>query len=51
MKYYLVGFNDDGVLVTEQVSATDSDKAKIEAQSLHPDLQIIAVKLLKQGGN
>jgi hypothetical protein len=50
MKDYLVGFNDDGILVTEQVSATDPDQAKAEAQPLHPGLQIIAVKLLKQGG-
>jgi len=50
MNNYLVGFNNDGILVTEQVSAADADKAKAEAQPLHPDLQIIAVKLLKQGG-
>jgi len=50
MKDYLVGFNDDGILITEQVSATDPDKAKTEAQPLHPDLSIILVKWLKQGG-
>ena len=47
MNDYLVGFNDDGTLITEQVSAIDADKAKAEAQALHPGLQIIAVKLLK----
>jgi hypothetical protein len=50
MNKYLVGFNNDGILVTETVTASDSEQAKAEAQPLHPDLQIIAVKLLKQGG-
>jgi len=50
MKDYLVGFNNDGTLITEQVSATDPDEAKAEAQPLHPDLPIIFVKWLKQGG-
>ncbi len=50
MKEYIVGFNDDGILVTEQVSATDPEQAKAEAQPLHPDLLIIFVKWLKQGG-
>ncbi len=50
MKDYLVGFNDDGTLVTEQVSAIGPDEAKAEAQPLHADLPIIFVKWLKQGG-
>jgi hypothetical protein len=50
MSNYLVGFNDDGVLIAEPVTATDAEQAKAEAQSLHPDLPIIATKLLKQGG-
>jgi hypothetical protein len=50
MNEYVVGFNDDGTLVTEQVAATDKEQAKAEAQPLHPDLQIIFVKWLKQGG-
>ena len=50
MNNYLVGFNDDGTLITEQVSATDPDQAKAEAQPLHPNLPIIFVKWLKQGG-
>jgi len=50
MKQYLIGFNDDGILIKETVSAIDAETAKTEAQTLHPDLQIIAVKLLKQGG-
>lgn len=51
MKDYAVGFNDDGILITEQVSANDAEEAKTEAQPLHPDLPIIFVKWLKQGGN
>jgi hypothetical protein len=50
MNDYLVGFNDDGMLVTEPVTAADKEQAKVEAQPLHPDLQIIFVKWLKQGG-
>ncbi len=50
MNEYLVGFNDDGTLVTERVTATDKEQAKAEAQPLHPDLPIILVKWLKQGG-
>ena len=49
MNNYLVGFNDDGMLVTEAVTAADKDQAKAEAQPLHPDLPIIFVKWLKQG--
>jgi hypothetical protein len=47
MNEYLVGFNDDGTLITETVSALDKEQAKIEAQPLHPDLPIIFVKYLK----
>jgi hypothetical protein len=47
MNEYLVGFNDDGTLITEKVSATDKEQAKVEAQPLHPDLPIIFVKYLK----
>jgi hypothetical protein len=50
MNEYVVGFNDDGTLVREQVTATDKEQAKAEAQPLHPDLPIILVKWLKQGG-
>ena len=50
MNTYLVGFNDDGTLITETVTAADTEQAKAEAQPLHPDLQTIAVKLLKPGG-
>ena len=50
MNEYVVGFNNDGILVREQVTATDKEQAKAEAQPLHPDLQIIFVKWLKQGG-
>ena len=50
MNEYLVGFNDDGTLITETVTAADKEQAKAEAQPLHPDLPIIFVKLLKQGG-
>lgn len=49
MNEYLVGFNNDGTLITEQVSAADKEQAKAEAQPLHPDLPIIFVKYLKQG--
>jgi hypothetical protein len=49
MNQYIVGFNDDGTLITEQVSAIDKDQAKLQAQPLHPDLPIIFVKYLKQG--
>jgi hypothetical protein len=47
MNEYLVGFNDDGILIKETVMATDKEQAKTEAQLLHPDLQIIFVKWLK----
>jgi hypothetical protein len=50
MNDYLVGFNDDGILVTEAVTAADKEQAKAEAQPLHPDLPMIFVKWLKQGG-
>jgi hypothetical protein len=50
MNNYLVGFNDDGVLITEPVTAPDKEQAKAKAQPLHPDLKIIFVKWLKQGG-
>ena len=49
MNEYIVGFNDDGTLVTEKVSAADKEQAKVEAQSLHPDLPIIFIKYVKQG--
>jgi hypothetical protein len=50
MNNYLVGFNDDGTLIEEPVTATDKDEAKAKAQPLRPDLNIIFVKWLKQGG-
>jgi len=49
MNSYSVGFNDNGILITENVQAINTNEAKLEAQPLHPDLQIIAVKLIKQG--
>ena len=50
MNQYLVGFNDDGTLVTEKVTAIDQEQAKEIAQPLHPDLPIIFVKWLKPQG-
>jgi hypothetical protein len=47
MNKYLVGFNDDGILVMETVTATEVEQAKAEAQPLHPDLLIIFVNQLK----
>jgi hypothetical protein len=47
MNDYLVGFNDDGILVEEKVKANDKDEAKSIAQPMHPNLQIIFVKFLK----
>jgi len=49
MNEYLVGFNNDGILVTETVSASDPVQAKAEAQPLHPDFQIIAVNCSNKG--
>jgi hypothetical protein len=51
MNSYLVGFNDDGILILEPITAKDKDEARLKAQPLHPDLSIILVKLIKQGGN
>ena len=50
MNTYSVGFNNDGTLITETVTATDAEQARTVAQPLHPDLQIIGTKLLKSGG-
>lgn len=47
MNNYLVGFNDDGILITEQVQAANPDQAKKIAQPKYPDLPIIFVKWLK----
>ena len=47
MNEYIVGFNDDGTLITEKVSASDKEQARVEAQPLHPDLPIILVKFIK----
>ena len=33
MNEYVVGFNDDGTLVTEQVAAADKEQAKAEARA------------------
>ena len=49
MNKCLVGFNDDGILILEAVTAIDKEQAKLEAQPLHPDLPIIFVKWDKQG--
>ena len=51
MNNYLVGFNNDGILILEPVTAIDKDEAKVKAQPLYPDLNIILVKLTKQGEN
>ncbi len=51
MNSYSVGFNNDGILILEPITATNKDEAKIKAQLLHPDLSIILVKWIKQGGN
>jgi hypothetical protein len=48
MNNYLVGFNNDGILIEEPITANDKDEAKVKAQPLHPDLSIIFVKWLKQ---
>ena len=50
MNNYLVGFNNDGILIEEPITANNKDEAKVKAQPLHPDLSIIFVKWLKQGG-
>lgn len=47
MNNYLVGFNDDGTLITEKVQASDAEQAKVEAQPLHLGLPIIFVKWIK----
>ena len=50
MNSYLVGFNNDGILILEPITATDKDEARLKAQPLHSDLSIILVKWIKQGG-
>lgn len=47
MNKYRVGFNDDGILVVEEIEANDVELAKSLAQEIHPDLPIIFAKLLK----
>lgn len=47
MNEYRLGFNDDGILIEEQVEAENPDQAKIIAQPKYPDLPIIFVKWLK----
>jgi hypothetical protein len=47
MNNYVVGFNNDGILITEQVQASDPDQAKEIAQPKYPDLPIIFVTRLK----
>lgn len=47
MNKYRVGFNDDGILIVEEVEANDVDLAKSLAQEIHPDLPIIFAKLAK----
>ena len=47
MSKYRVGFNDDGILITEEVEANDVELAKSLAQEIHPDLPIIFAKLIK----
>ena len=50
MNNYVVGFNNDGILITEQVQASDPNQAKEIAQPKYPDLPIIFVKWLKPQG-
>lgn len=42
----MVYYNNDGILIEEPVSAHDEAEAREIGQGLHPDLQIVAVKLL-----
>jgi hypothetical protein len=48
MKDYIVYYNNDGILVQEPVQAEDEVVARELGQELHPDLEIIAVKLIKK---
>jgi hypothetical protein len=47
MDKYNVGFNDDGVLIVEEVEASSVDLAKSIAQEIHPDIPIIFAKISK----
>jgi hypothetical protein len=47
MDKYRVGFNDDGILIVEEVEAGSADLAKSIAQEIHPDIPIIFAKINK----
>lgn len=47
MNKYRVGFNNDGVLIVEEVEAGSVDLAKSIAQEIYPDIPIIFAKLSK----
>jgi hypothetical protein len=47
MNSYQVGFNNDGVLVIEPITANNKDEARAKAQPLHPDWNIVSVKWVK----
>jgi hypothetical protein len=47
MYNYRVGFNNDGILVIELITAIDKDEARAKAQPLHPDWNIVSVKWVK----
>ena len=47
MYNYEVGFNNDGILVIEPITADSRDEARAKAQPLHPDWAIVAVKRVK----
>lgn len=47
MNHYQVGFNNDGLLVIEPITAKDKDEARAKAQPLHPDWNIVSVKWVK----
>lgn len=48
MKKYIVYYNDDGILIQEPVEAPDQVAARKIGQDLHPDLQIVSVKLIEE---
>lgn len=47
MYNYEVGFNNDGILVIEPITADSRDEARAKAQPLHPDWNIVSVKRVK----
>ena len=47
MYNFEVGFNNDGILVIEPVTAGSRDEARAKAQPLHPDWNIVSVRWVK----